>query len=250
MATAPWGRLPAPFSHPISGTLGELFYCMTADADEWRLSCDYSQRPCDDSERVWSRYVTVSNDPLDLQPALPDRPVVVRPHAPVVILPDRWGRFHVRIPVWARFASRAGSGMRTVAEFASRQLSSTWFGDMQSGELCYAIQSRLLRAVDRTGGPEYAQAEIMVQNSCPEPLKFERICIHAERMTLFQSGSELWANEVKVVYRGADQVSQLNFSRRPPDHVANAVQVCPPRVQPDAHLLSRTFSIIREITGI
>jgi hypothetical protein len=214
------------------------------------VSSDYAGRECNAEGRVWSRYVSVSHDRLELQPALPDRPIVVRPQAPVVILPDRWGRFYIRVPVWARFVSPAGGGFQTMTEFPSRELSSTWFGDRQAGELCYAVKSRLLREVDRSGGTEYAHAEVMVQNSSPEPLKFERICIHTERMTLFRAAGELWCNEVKVVFRGSDQVSQLSFSKAPPDHVGRHTQVCPPRVNPDADLLSRTFSLIREIAGI
>ncbi len=239
-----------PDGGPLAAALGDLSFCIAVERDEWRLSYNYTASACDDPERVWSRYVTVSNDPLELRPALPDRPVVVRPHSPVVLLPGRWGRFHIRVPVWARFVSRAGGETITVAEAPSRELSLTWFGDMPSGELCYAIQSRLLREAPVEQEAAYAHAQIMVQNSSPERLKFERICIHTERMALFESVHGLWANELKVVFRGSDQISQLTFSKGPPASVGRVHEVTGPRVMPDTHLLNRTFSIIREITGI
>lgn len=209
-----------PDSGPFAAALGDLSFCIAVERDEWRLSYNYTASACDDPERVWSRYVTVSNDPLELRPALPDRPVVVRPHSPVVLLPGRWGRFHIRVPVWARFVSRAGGETITVAEAPVEQEAA------------------------------YAYAQIMVRNSSPERLKFERICIHTERMALFESVHGLWANEVKVVFRGSDQISQLTFSKGPPASVGRVHEVSGPRVMPDTHLLNRTFSIIREITGI
>jgi len=69
-------------------------------------------------------------------------------------------------------------------------------------------------------------------------------------MQLYQSESRLWTNEVRVVYRGADQVSQLDFANGPPDFVEDSRIVSPSRQPLDRSLLKRSFNLIRELTGI
>lgn len=204
-----------------------------------------------DEPRGWTRYVTVADDKLETVPALPDRPVVVRPAAPIVILPGRWGRFFFRVPLWIRFVSRPGEKSTTMEEIPSRRLASTWFGDIATGELCYAIEAPLERDVaDLEVTDAFAACEVSVRNQSRERLRFERICVHVEHMRLFESADRLWTNEVRVAFRGSEQVSQLSFLPRPPGHVGEVEPICDPRVPPEAGLIKRSFALIREIAGM
>ena len=95
----------------------------------------------------WGRWVIGDTaDTLQLSPAMPDRPVVVRPEMPVKIPPAREALFFVSIPIWVRI--NAGSGdLLKLCEHPSLVLSNTWFGDPMSGELCYALWSRARRVI-------------------------------------------------------------------------------------------------------
>ena len=154
------------------------------------------------------------------------------------------------MPLWLRFVFRPEGREAVGAEVPTRKLSSTWFGDPAGGELCYSLEAPLRRGADAVAPDEsYAVCEVEVRNLSPEPLAFERICVHVESMRLFSSGGRLWTNEVQVAFKGADQVSQLSFLPKPPASVRSPELVCDHRTPPDNSLLKRSFNFLREITG-
>ena len=225
--------------------------------DEWELAWRYrgDDEPIPDTvsdgDPGWTRYVTVADDKVETIPALPDRPVVVRPAVPIVILPGRWGTFFFRVPLWVRFVSRGGGRLATMEEVPSRQMTSTWFGDIATGELCYSIEAPLERRLeDLRMSDAFAASEVTVRNNSRERLRFERICVHVEHMRLYEGSDRLWTNELRVSFRGADQVSQLAFLPHPPAGAGEARPVTEPRVPPETGLLKRSFALIREIAGM
>lgn len=252
----PWGTLLRPADGCVSRAIGRCRVWTRAAEDEWEIAVRHVQtdeeipeEPTDDLS--WTRYVTVANDRLQLSPALPDRPVVVRPAAPIVILPGRWGTFFFRVPLWIRFVSQPGEHATTMEEVPSRLLASTWFGELSTGELCYAIEAPLERHLEQLQMSEaFAACEVTVRNNSRERLRFERICVHVESMRLFHGADRLWTNEVRVAYRGSDQVSQLTFLPTPPDRAGRVQPVAEPRVPPEHSLLKRSFALIREIAGM
>jgi hypothetical protein len=208
-----------------------------------------AEEPCPEG-LTWTRYITTADDRVEVEPVLPDRPVVVRPASPIVILPGRWGRFFFRVPLWARFTSTAVGRRTPMAEVPSRKLASIWFGTIGSGELCYPIEAPLQRTVEQLElDPSFAVCEITIRNGSRERLQFERICVHVEYMRLYEAGSRLWTNEVRVVFRGSEQISQLTFLPGPPSSAQDAIEVTDSRIPPESDLLKRSFALIREITG-
>jgi len=131
----------------------------------------------------------------------------------------------------------------------THKLQSTWFGDPVEGELCYTLESRLMREFAPDKDESLAVCEVTVQNQSKERLRFERICVHVESMRLFTANGQLWTNELKVAFTGADQISDLTFRPDPPERAKRPVEVSEPRVAPDSNILRRSFTIIREITG-
>ncbi|MFW5689576.1 MAG: hypothetical protein ACOC1U_08385 [Spirochaetota bacterium] len=250
-----WGELERPDMGETSWQIGRCRIWARSAEDEWEIASRHvrtdeaiSDVPVDELD--WTRFVTVANDQVHVTPALPDRPVIVRPRSPIVILPGRWGRFFFRVPLWVRFVSQPGERQSTMAEIPTRQLASTWFGDLATGELCYAIEAplqRRLEALELTQA--FAACEVSVRNQSRERLRFERICVHVEHMRLFEADGSLWTNEVRVAFRGADQISQLTFLPRPPDRIGTVIRVCDPRIPPEANIIKRSFALIREIAG-
>jgi len=225
--------------------------------DEWEIAYRHAsvdEEIPDDGcvdDLPWSRFVTVADDRLKTAPALPDRPVIVRPASPIVILPGRWGRFFFRVPLWVRFMSQSGHRETMMEEIPTRRPASTWFGGLATGELCYAIEAPLQRELEQLELSEaFAACEVTIRNNSRERLRFERICVHVEHMRLYQAGSRLWTNEVRVGFRGADQVSQLTFEQRPPERAGDVVAVSEPRVPAESGLIKRSFALIREIAGM
>jgi hypothetical protein len=136
-------------------------------------------------------------------------------------------------------------------EIPTRRLASTWFGDIATGELCYAIEAPLERTLEQLElSRAFAACEVMVRNQSRERLRFERICVHVEHMRLYDADGRLWTNEVRVAFRGTDQVSQLAFEPGPPARAVGAVPVSEPRVPPESGIIKRSFALIREIAGM
>jgi len=257
MGESLWGPLPPAPVDCVSWQIGRCRIWARSTADEWEIAYDHSavDEPIVDggcgADRSWSRFVTVADDRLTAVPALPDRPVVVRPAAPIVILPGRWGRFFFRVPLWVRLVSQPGHRSTTMEEIPARRLASTWFGDLATGELCYAIEAPLERTLEQVEASQaFAACEVTVRNGSRERLRFERICVHVEHMRLYEAGNRLWTNEVRVAFRGSDQVSQLSFQAGPPERAGDARTISEPRVPPELGILKRSFALIREITGM
>ena len=252
-----WGQRIVPGSERRSWRIGRSMIHARTEADEWELAAAYSAsdepvpEPESDDELDWTRYVTVARDELTVVPALPDRPVVVRPASPIVILPGRWGRFFFRVPLWTRFISKRGERESIMEEFSSRRLASTWFGDIATGELCYVVEAPLERDLERlVMDGSFAACEVSVRNNSRERLRFERICVHVEHMRLFRAPDRLWTNEVRVSFRGADQISQVSYASGPPERAGASEEIAEPRTPPESGLIKRSFALIREIAGM
>lgn len=244
-----WGALKSRGDECIDRRIGDLTIYARMKNDEWELSSSYDDQVGCADDVAWSRYVTVKDDAVEVKPALPDRPVVVRPESPIVILPGRWGRFYFHVPIWARLLSTARGTTQLMEEMPTHRLQSTWFGDPVEGELCYALESRLTRELLPDDDESFAVCEVTVQNQSKERLRFERICVHVESMRLFEATGQLWTNELKVTFTGADQISDLTFRSDPPERAKRPVEVSEPRIAPDSNILRRSFTLIREITG-
>ncbi|MFW5744382.1 MAG: hypothetical protein ACOC2D_13990 [Spirochaetota bacterium] len=252
-----WGQLGRSDEGGASWQVGRCRLWVRSARDEWELAWRHIETDDEIPEAVpeadlaWTRYVTVADDRVEVVPALPDRPVVVRPASPIAILPGRWGGFFFRVPLWIRFVSRGEGRPSTMEEVPSRRLTSTWFGDLATGELCYAIEAPLERRLDDLHMDDaFAACEVMVRNNSRERLRFERICVHVEHMRLYDGADRLWTNELRVSFRGADQVSQLTFLPRPPARAGDAEPLSQPRIAPETGLLKRSFAVIREIAGM
>ncbi|MFP4378105.1 MAG: DUF432 domain-containing protein [Spirochaetales bacterium] len=244
-----WGALKNMGDECIDRRIGDLTVYARMNSDEWELASAYDEQVRCVDDLAWSRYVTVQDDAIEIRPALPDRPVVVRPESPIVILPGRWGRFYFHVPIWARFLSTARGKTQLIEEMPTHKLQSTWFGDPVEGELCYSLESRLMREVASDHDDSNAVCEVTVQNQSKERLRFERICVHVESMRLFAGSGQLWTNELKVTFTGADQISDLTFRPDPPERAKHPVEVSEPRIAPDSNIFRRSFTLIREITG-
>jgi hypothetical protein len=263
MSNNVWGPMNAPMDECLQRDIGGVTLWTRVVEDEWQIAHSYKGTGEDSdlasgrtdapdlADLSWTRYVTVRDDDVVTQPALPDRPVVIRPQSPIVILPGRWGRFYFSVPLWVRFVSHSGGRAAMMVEIPTQNLSSTWFGDMESGDLCYSVDSRLLRTIPDTDADDaYARCEVEIRNGSRERLQFERLCVHVEHMHLYTAGGKFWSNQVRVVFKGAEQVSQLSYVPGAPKAVGDGEAVCEPRLVLDTNIFKRSFNLIREITGI
>jgi len=164
----------------------------------------------------WGRWVYDKCNEVVLTPLTPDRPVVVRPEVPVRIPPGQQALFFVRIPLWIRIS--VGDGVKIqLCEKASVKLSNIWFGDPMSGELCYSLRSRARRDIsDSQVEPHRAVCPVTIRNASTVQVEIERFCLHVAHLSVYSGESRLWTNGVQIIFKGEDEVSSLEYSKKPP----------------------------------
>jgi len=199
----------------------------------------------------WTRWIVGSDaSTVHLSPGLPDRPVVVRTESPVIIPMRKEARFHVSIPVWLVIHARGAESVR-LGEFPTVLRSNIWFGDAQSGELCYSLISRARRQIKDADHPVFkAVCPVVIHNASKEPLKVERFCVHVEHLSIYQKARLLWTNEVTVHFQGADQISRIDYARHKPKHLGDLKRLAEPRVPLKETLLKRSLVSFTRLTNI
>lgn len=256
-----WGHLSLSEAVPRRWRIGNCAFTARVVEDEWHFCFedgleDSVLATVEDSVTTpatvsWIRFVTLGNDTVDLVPALPDRPVVIRPEAEITVLPGRWAQFYFEIPLWLRFVSHPPKKEVVMLEHPTRALSNIWFGDPSAGELCYSLEASLRRGTDGLAhSPGTAVCTLVVRNSSDENLGFRRICVHAENLDLFASGGKLWTNEVQVAFKGAAPVSQVQISDQPPESLSGATLLTPRRAPYERRILRRSFDFLRNAVGM
>ena len=181
---------------------------------------------------------------------MPDRSVVARPDSPVKVPAAHDAQFFVSIPIWIRVLVR-GRRQKEVqlCEVPSRALSNTWFGDPMTGELCYSLTTRARRTADaEETPPNCAVVPVRIHNRSTDMLELERLCIRVEHLQIYPGESELWTSGIHVNYRGADQISGVDYESKAPTWEPVGPALCKPRQPVSRNMLKRTFSDFRAWT--
>jgi hypothetical protein len=239
-----------------------LIVWLKRSAEDWYLASGKSEKEQDPSplreikgrsiprDLNFSRWV-VGSDTATVQfvPAMPDRPIVVRPATALKVPPGRDALFFTSIPIWVRVMAVSAEGI-TLCELPSLVLSNTWFGEPTSGELCYALRTRAVRTLEEVETRAYtAVCPITVRNRAPNELNFERLCVRVENLSVYQGPDRLWTNELEVRFQGEEQTSQVTIGREAPGFTEGLTKVCAARQPADRTLLRQSFSVLRSLTG-
>ncbi|HUZ16929.1 MAG TPA: hypothetical protein VMV68_00975 [Spirochaetia bacterium] len=197
----------------------------------------------------WTRYVAGDSNKIAVRPILPDRPVVVRPIAPVKVLSGRSVQYFIHIPVWLSITESADHAPLLLTEHPGLQMSSTWFGDPDNGELCYSLTAELvLSHVELEGYPLAAICPLKISNLSPAILDFQRVCVRVPYLHLYRGERFLSTNEVELTYRGPEQ-SQISLQSRIPGFDREIRHVSQPRVKVSRSIIKKSFELIRALSN-
>ena len=97
-------------------------------------------------------------------------------------------------------------------------LSNSWFGSFTEGELCYALKTTA--KLDRKDLLLHAHRAIFpleIRNTSNETLNFERLCLRAQYLNIFQGKLRLWTSKGRVSYRGEENWSRIVYARSAPE---------------------------------
>jgi hypothetical protein len=196
---------------------------------EWLIGKSYTSSPR--SERFnalpedqapegleWGRWISGDSDPvIKLSPAMPDRPVIIRPEIPVTMLPGQLSTLFMEIPVFVKVS--IGKNNLDMCEIPSVILSNSWFGSFTEGEQCYSIRTPARRSHNSIGKfPNQVICPIEIANKSEEKLNFNHLCVQVEYLDIYQGDNHMWSNLGSVSYRGEDQWSNVVFNRKEPQY--------------------------------
>ena len=241
--------------------IGPLHLWVRREGDEWHVASE--REPSDvvspgesgsaaaasrSSEgQDWRRWVVGDQTSmLLLKPAMPDRPVVVRPEHPVRLPSMQRATFYVSIPIWVQVT--VGDGRVVLCEEPTLLLSNIWFGDYAAGELCYSLKTRARRNVDAQGDrPARVLCPVNVMNSSKTELNFLRLCIRVGHLRILNRNDRLWTPHVNVTFRGEDEASRIDYGTGTPEQTAQDVGtlLAEPRSPLESSILQRSFRNLR-----
>jgi hypothetical protein len=197
----------------------------------------------------WSRFIVEEgSNIIQLNPALPDRAVVVGSETQVKILPQTKALFFVGIPIWVRIY--IGENKKNeVTEIPTIILSNTWYGDPTGGELCYGIKSRTRRSMgELEESSQKAVCTVVVNNLSEVQLDYKKFCIHVENLKLYKGVKRLWTNMVNINFFSEDQPSQIELSQKKPEIEKECTLICEERVPASVSLLQKSAGLLKYFT--
>ena len=198
----------------------------------------------------WGRWVYDKCKEIVLTPVTPDRPVVVRPELSLKIPPGQQALFFVSIPLWVRISAGDGEKIH-LCEKASLKLSNIWFGDPMSGELCYSLRSRARRDIsDSQVEPHKAVCPVTIRNASTSQVEIERFCLHVAHLSVYSGASRLWTNGAKIIFKGEDETSLLEYSKKPPAYENIDMVLSEARTPVKKGLLKRSIGNLGFLSGI
>jgi hypothetical protein len=237
--------------------IGPLTIWLERSEDEWhyafsRKEMDLGHKGAEKPENIeWNRWVCGHGDlDLELTPAMPPRPVVVRPVMPVQILPGQRVDFFISIPIYVSgvIFDRAKGKRVTAFEEPTVVLSNSWYGLPSNGTLCYALRTRARRTLDALRmDPHLAVCPIELVNESAKPLLFERILLRTSLLGLYAGRLHVWTSPARLLYRGEDPLPELIYHNEPPQYDGAGDCLSVPRELIKTGMFDRAMGGIRGI---
>lgn len=235
--------------------VGPLHIWVRRTEHEWRLAWAGNEPlaerwdgiagedPPDHAE--WHRWAAAAGqNRLHLSPVLPDRPLVIRPQAPLYIPPGVKLRIYVRVPIWLRVTA----GDAKLTEIPSVHLSNTWFGAPDAGELAWALKTDALHAPEDVPAKDHeALCRVDVNHKGSDQLELNRLFLRAAHLRVYQAGERLWTNGVKAVYEGGEKVGSVDYLKSAPSQAVGAVKLSDEREPASGAMVRTRAGLLRSL---
>lgn len=263
MSTAAWGPLALGVGEAAECALGtlnlrlrrrseEVWMHASHEASDPLVASGLSRRQGGDAfgdvpSDAWIRWAVPAEAGLALQPALPDRPVVVSPEQPFFLPPEGRAKVFVRIPLFVRVRTTGeASDATTLEEFPSVVLSDTWWGSFTEGEVGYWLKTRARREINpEMYAPHLAVCPFVLVNRSGQPLPVERFAVRVAYLTLFGRGDAVWTDEVQVRYRGGHEGSEIRYTGKVPEDAGDVILLQDAREPAPRGFNARTFGRLK-----
>lgn len=244
-----WGLHSIPQTDTLKLTFGDLHIWLKRSSDELWITYQHSEinQTMDENDLNWHRWVVKNKEPIiEIKPAFPDYPVVVKPEHTFRINKNVNTKIYVRVPLWLQvFLDKT-----LLFEIPSVILSKTWFGNFVNGELCYWISSSARKDIlvdpDR---PYMSLCPVAIINKSKDELLIEKICLRVNQLALFIDGTQLWGGETKISFHGIADGSEIDISAKVPNEIPKAKLINSARQEVNRGFRAKTFMNLKELPG-
>ncbi len=253
-----WGEIsfePGAWGH---WRVGPLALWVGRNEHDWQIAYARNEDPFRDESHVEVpvdlRSVPVPTDAvqhrlayahtpgmLELLPMLADRAVVARPESGFSIPPLERVSVFVSSAIWIRLS--CGQKKTRLLEVPTWRPSDTWFGNNQSGFLCYATRTAMRLEIDELPlRPHRAVTPIVIDNQGQDALNIERISLPIPNLSVFVApAGALWTERLHLTRKEDAELAQVHIERHSPP-IPGAVRLSEPRRVAEDKLLSRVFT--------
>ena len=258
MCNSVWSAVQLNDKEVVSHKVGSLTIYLKKILNEvwFAESCDETANEASISlqeELEWTRVALPETyDRFVFSPVMPDRSVVVDTDYVYRIYPGSNARVYCKIPVFVRISPESNPDM-VVAEIPTAILSGTWFGVFTEGELSYALSSTVRRILEKEQfEPHLAVCPIEIQNTSDSDLKFEKICLKTERLSIYIHDDIMWTDETKITNHSKESDSVVEMKGELPMEAKGGRLLTAPRSPYRKSFANRTFRLLRDLnfTGL
>jgi hypothetical protein len=185
-------------------------------------------------------------DRYSIQPVMPDKPVIIDTEHSYRFVSKTKTRVYSRVPVWVRITPHGRDDL-IISEMPTVELSETWFGGFTDGEFAYALSSTARRILtDDLLEPHLVVCPMEIHNNSSEELKFEKVCLRVDRLSIFAKGNALWSDETVITYEGKDNSTDTETRGVRPIESGDAVKVGKPRSPVRKSIGLKTFRLLKD----
>ncbi len=239
--------------------LGACEFWVKKQNKEWQIASKNFNEPLmetsiakevdEPNDVEWKSFIADKSNLLNIVPALPDRPVVVKPNNTFKLLPNMNVQLYVHIPVWIQLYSGSAKKENLVYEFSSYELSSTWFGYPDNGILSYSLTNSIDTSFDKSSLANFKTVcPIKITNDCQTALDFQRLSLLVEFLNIYSENNLLFTSETKVKFKGENVVSEINYGQSAPSFIENPKHLASPRNPEKNNVLKKSFHFIKSLT--
>ena len=198
----------------------------------------------------WQGHLGSDASSIHILPAMPDRAVVVKPDKNLAILNGTTIEVFLLIPVWLRIYASSVKDENLLLEFPTTDLSSTWFGAPDNGELAYSLPANAL--FDTIGLTDSANSTaicpVKINNESGAVLNFERLSVPAPQLNLYSKENQLFTNEIRLKYKGEDNQNEVQIINGSPSIAEGSTHLSSARIKDSKGLFQRSFYLIKSFT--
>lgn len=181
-----------------------------------------------------------------LQPVMPDMPVIIDTEHAYRFVSKTSTRVYSRIPVWVRIAPESREDL-VIADIPTVILSETWFGTFTDGEPSYALSSTARRILtEDLLEPHLVVCPLEIRNNSDDELKFEKVCLRVERLSIYARENALWSDETVINYQGMDSSTDTEMKGVRPRESGDAKLLSKPRSPVRKSIGQKTFRLLKD----